>query len=1122
MDDLDLGATIKGFSPGQKIFGRYTLKKILGRGGMGVVWLARDESLERDVAVKLLPEMVAADPAAVRELKRETSRSQQLSHPHILRIYDFAEGAGLCGITMELVEGGTLTARRLDQPGEVFTVARLGPWVRQLGEALAYAHDKVKIVHRDLKPANLMLTPDGDLKIADFGIAASVSDSISRASRQVGSSGTPVYMSPQQMMGEKPAVTDDIYALGATLYELLTGKPPFHSGNVMMQVQNKVPPAIAARREELGVTGESIPPAWEQTIAACLAKEPKDRPQSAAVVAERLGLGGPTTTAPKATPAKSTGSAKPEKPKAERVVPAAPLPEPPQTSEPRSRVQFFTGLAAGLLLLGSFGWYVGVHMPEEKRQGEIRWLEEQARNEKNAKERASLEAQALKLKTDEELLALNAARLANARGGAVIRTTPAGAEVRVGAVALEKSPLTLKDLKLGKYPVKVRLAGHEDWTGEVEVKENEFADLDVTLVRSTGTLSLSTDPAGLEAELSGRDATADLPLAPRQTVLTPAELKLPTGTYDVTFRRAGWADQTKTVSIARAGTAQASATFDPGAMTAAMQAAAFFTKLKADPAVRELPSGLRYKITQEGTGAKPAATSKVKVHYKGYLIDGTVFDSTLSRGEPAEFTAQGTIQGFAEGLQHIGNGGKITLYIPPALGYGDAGAPGIIPAAAVLIFEIEMLEVDGKTPAQERAASTAPAEAGAPVKFNLPGASSRPAATGGTVKVGVLHSLSGTMAISETSLRDMLMFAIDEINAQGGVLGRMIEAAMVDGASNWPLFAEKAKQLLERDKVAVTFGCWTSVSRKSVLPLYEKHNSLLVYPVQYEGEEESQNILYTAETINQQATPVIDHLLAQGKRKFYLLGTDYVYPQTTNLVLLEYLLSKGVPLENIGGGFRRDASGRITSAGKYTSFGHTDYQQTAGEIRQFAARGDAVVISTLNGDTNVPFFREYSAAGLTAENCPVVNLSLSEDEFRGLPADRLTGQLGSASYFQSINTPANQKFVTAFRAWLARSTVPGIVKSGRVISSTMVLSYEGVYLWKAAVEKAGSFDTDKVRAAWKSGISFDGPGGRVTTQGNMHLTKNVYLGETRADGQFTLLKRYDAVYAEPWLKGKFK
>jgi urea transport system substrate-binding protein len=391
-----------------------------------------------------------------------------------------------------------------------------------------------------------------------------------------------------------------------------------------------------------------------------------------------------------------------------------------------------------------------------------------------------------------------------------------------------------------------------------------------------------------------------------------------------------------------------------------------------------------------------------------------------------------------------------------------------------------------------------------------------------TVKVGVLHSLSGTMAISETSLRDVLMFTADEINAKGGVLGKKIELVIVDGASDWPTFAEKAKQLTEQDKVAVTFGCWTSVSRKYVLPVLEKNNALLFYPVQYEGEEESQNVFYTAEAVNQQATPAVDYYLAEGKKKFYLLGTDYVYPQTTNLVLLEYLLSKGVPLENIGGGFVKDSSGKITNAGKYTGFGHTDYQQIVAEIKQFAASGDACVISTLNGDTNVPFFKEYAASGLTAETCPVVSFSISEDEFRGLPAAQLVGQLGCWTYFQSLDTPANKKFVGDFQAWLKKSTAAGLVKEGRVTCSPMVLSYDGMYLWKAAVEKAGSFEVDKVRAALKSGLAFDGPGGKVTTQPNMHLTKNVYIGETKADGQFKILKSFANVYGEPWLKGKFK
>lgn len=391
-----------------------------------------------------------------------------------------------------------------------------------------------------------------------------------------------------------------------------------------------------------------------------------------------------------------------------------------------------------------------------------------------------------------------------------------------------------------------------------------------------------------------------------------------------------------------------------------------------------------------------------------------------------------------------------------------------------------------------------------------------------TVKVGVLHSLSGTMAISETSLRDILLFTFDEINAAGGVMGKKIEPVVVDGASNWPLFAEKAKQLLDQDKVAVTFGCWTSVSRKSVLPVFEEKKGLLFYPVQYEGEEMSPNIFYTAEAVNQQATPAVDYLLEEGKKKFYLIGSDYVYPQTTNLILLEYLLSKKVPLENIGGGFTKDASGKIISAGKYTPFGHTDYQQIVAEIKQFAASGDACIISTLNGDTNVPFFKEYAAAGLDAESCPVVSFSVSEDEFRGLPASQLVGQLGCWTYFQSIKSPANAKFIADFQAWLAKSTVPGIVKEGRVTCSPMVLSYAGVYLWKAAVEKAGSFDVEKVMAALKGGISFDGPGGKVTSQKNHHLTKNVFIGETKADGQFKILKEFKDVVGEPFLKGTYK
>ena len=391
-----------------------------------------------------------------------------------------------------------------------------------------------------------------------------------------------------------------------------------------------------------------------------------------------------------------------------------------------------------------------------------------------------------------------------------------------------------------------------------------------------------------------------------------------------------------------------------------------------------------------------------------------------------------------------------------------------------------------------------------------------------TVKVGVLHSLSGTMAISETSLRDVLLYTFDEINAKGGVMGKKIEPVVVDGASDWPLFAEKAEQLLTKDKTSVVFGCWTSVSRKSVLPVFEKYKGLLFYPVQYEGEEMSPNIFYTAEAVNQQATPAVDFLLEEGYKKFYLIGTDYVYPQTTNLVLLEYLLSKGIPIENIGGGFRKDDKGEIISAGNYTPFGHTDFQQIVAEIKAFSAGGKACVINTINGDANVPFFKEFAAAGITSETCPVVSFSLSEDEFRALPTKDLVGHLGCWTYFMSLDTPANTAFKDGFQSWLKTMTYPGVVKENRVTCSPMVLSYNGVYLWKAAVEKAGTFEVEKVMEALKSGVSFDGPGGKVTSQKNHHLTKNVYIGETLPTGQFQVIKSFDNVYGEPFLKGTFK
>ncbi len=386
------------------------------------------------------------------------------------------------------------------------------------------------------------------------------------------------------------------------------------------------------------------------------------------------------------------------------------------------------------------------------------------------------------------------------------------------------------------------------------------------------------------------------------------------------------------------------------------------------------------------------------------------------------------------------------------------------------------------------------------------------AAAADIVKVGVLHSLSGTMAISETSLKDVLLFTFDEINKAGGIKAGdksyLIQPVVVDPASNWPLFAEKAEQLLVQDKVAVVFGCWTSVSRKSVLPVFERNNGMLFYPVQYEGEELSKNIFYTAEAVNQQAIPAVDYMLAEGKKKFYLLGSDYVYPRTTNKILKQYLKAKGIPdsdIEEI-----------------YTPFGHTDYQTIVAAIKKFATSGKACVISTLNGDTNVPFFKEFANAGLTSESCPVVSFSISEDEFRGLPAKDLVGHLGCWTYFMSIKSPENKKFVKDFMTWLKKPEVTGVDfkvagvdSKSRVTCSPMNLSRMGVYLWKQAVEKAGTFDVDKVREAL-IGQKFKGPAGEVTMQENHHLVNNAFIGETLATGQFKIIKTLNNVAGEPF------
>ncbi|BDB23612.1 urea ABC transporter substrate-binding protein [Cupriavidus sp. P-10] len=372
------------------------------------------------------------------------------------------------------------------------------------------------------------------------------------------------------------------------------------------------------------------------------------------------------------------------------------------------------------------------------------------------------------------------------------------------------------------------------------------------------------------------------------------------------------------------------------------------------------------------------------------------------------------------------------------------------------------------------------------------------------IKVGILHSLSGTMAISETSLKDVALMTIDEINKSGGVLGRKLEPVVVDPASNWPLFAEKARQLVSKDKVAVTFGCWTSVSRKSVLPVYEELNSLLFYPVQYEGEEMSKNVFYTGAAPNQQAIPAVEYLMSKeggGAKRFYLLGTDYVYPRTTNKILRAFLKSKGVADKDI--------------EEVYTPFGHSDYQTIVANIKKFSQGGKTAVISTINGDSNVPFYKELGNAGLKAKDVPVVAFSVGEEELRGIDTKPLVGHLAAWNYFMSVKNAQNDAFRKQWAAWVKANNLPGGDK--RVTNDPMEATYVGIHMWAQAVKKAGTTDTDKVRAAMY-GQTFKAPDGFTLTMGeNHHLYKPVMIGEVKGDGQFSVVwKTPKAVRAQPW------
>ncbi|MDQ0457143.1 urea ABC transporter substrate-binding protein [Rhizobium paknamense] len=370
------------------------------------------------------------------------------------------------------------------------------------------------------------------------------------------------------------------------------------------------------------------------------------------------------------------------------------------------------------------------------------------------------------------------------------------------------------------------------------------------------------------------------------------------------------------------------------------------------------------------------------------------------------------------------------------------------------------------------------------------------AAADDTIKIGILHSLSGTMAISETTLKDAMLMLIDEQNKKGGVLGKKLEPVVVDPASNWPLFAEKARELISKDKVAAVFGCWTSVSRKSVLPVFKELDSILFYPVQFEGEESERNVFYTGAAPNQQAIPAVDYLMQnEGVQRFVLEGTDYVYPRTTNKILEAYLLSKGVKKEDI--------------MVNYTPFGFSDWQTEVAAIKKFGSAGKkTAVVSTVNGDANVPFYKELGNQGVKAQDIPVVAFSVGEEELAGIDTKPLVGHLAAWNYFESVDTPVNAEFIKTWHAFIKNDK--------RVTNDPMEAAYIGFNMWVKAVEKAGTTDQDKVIDALV-GVSVPNlTGGYATMMPNHYITKPVLIGEIQENGQFEVVSQTPEVVGDEW------
>lgn len=626
--DLSLEPTLRGLKPGQKVFSnRYTLLRILGRGGMGVVWLAQDDELSKDVALKFLPEFVALDKAALADLKEETKKSLDLTHPNIVRTYTFHSdpAAEMAAIAMEHVDGLTLSDLRLDQEGKIFEAVdvQFNKWVGQLCGALAYAHARKRIVHRDLKPSNLMVNEEGELKVTDFGIARSLNESRTRLSRQThASGGTLPYMSPQQALGERAAASDDIYSLGATLYELLTGKPPFFSGEIFEQIKTKTPPPITERRAELNVQrAQPVPDAWERAVLSCLAKRPEDRPASIAALARLLELPGdfPESAPDVAKPFgvrrldAALGGASSQRHQS-GVKPPRSETAPRRSPVIAAAIVFTALVAAGV-------WWFVLEKPKRDRADALvaearaaRSGQDEAaaksaldkalsllpahapalklRDEMKADFDAAIErglgraesalaqrdllgareayAEVLKFRADHPRATSGIAGLKDAMGGIEVRTSPAGVKVQVGGMKEAVSPASLGQLPLGRYPVTLKLDGYDPVTEEIIIKNDSFVPLNYKLARQRGALKLETSPPGMDfsVKMTRSAIASEEELKFDKRGKTPQVLEnLPTGAYEIKLTRAGWPDLVQPLAVKAAATESITHDFAEGALT---------------------------------------------------------------------------------------------------------------------------------------------------------------------------------------------------------------------------------------------------------------------------------------------------------------------------------------------------------------------------------------------------------------------------------------------------------------------------------------------------------------------------------------------------------------------------